>query len=380
MRIAIVSERVYPFKGGTETRWDEIGSRLTDLGHEVTFLTGRGDITRSNPNPSQYQFRESHHDYEIHRIVDYKPAVITKGTRSVENCINFGRNAALYLNKMDDVDVIDINVFPHLHLPLISLLYGNNTIITWHEVWKEEWRRHRGFGKFGKEVEWLNAQLGSRHIAVSKFTAERLSHLKVLRHNSIYHIPNGVSDDFFDIEDNSAEYPRFLSVGRLTPEKNIDSILIDSFNHYLETYGKATLDIVGNGPLLDEIKRKTSTNDHITVHGSVDQQTLYSLFADCNVFLLPSAREGSAIVAKEANAVGMPVVTIDFPNNAAAFETVQDGYNGIVTSKDKFTEAMLQAFKNQDKLGKNAKDYSKRFQWKLIIKKIEKVYELQASS
>ena len=51
------------------------------------------------------------------------------------------------------------------------------------------------------------------------------------------------------------------------------------------------------------------------------------------VFALPSEREGFGIVALEANACGLPVVTADHPDNATR-HLITAGENGFLTNVD----------------------------------------------
>jgi glycosyltransferase involved in cell wall biosynthesis len=60
---------------------------------------------------------------------------------------------------------------------------------------------------------------------------------------------------------------------------------------------------------------------------------LFSLMKSSKVFVLPSEREGFGLVVLEANACGLPVVTVSHPENAAQ-RLILEGENGFVTSLD----------------------------------------------
>jgi L-malate glycosyltransferase len=58
------------------------------------------------------------------------------------------------------------------------------------------------------------------------------------------------------------------------------------------------------------------------------------------VFALPSIREGFGIVVLEANSCGLPVVTVDHPDNAAR-HLITDGQNGFLANVDPVSLAQV---------------------------------------
>lgn len=94
-------------------------------------------------------------------------------------------------------------------------------------------------------------------------------------------------------------------VGRLVDVKN-QSFIIDIYNKYRQMNLKSKLVIVGNGPLLEELKRKAENynlnNDVLFLIDRTDVNEIYSAM-DC--FLLPSKYEGFGIVVIEAQANGL---------------------------------------------------------------------------
>ena len=61
-----------------------------------------------------------------------------------------------------------------------------------------------------------------------------------------------------------------------------------------------------------------------------DYDDLIGYMKSSKVLVLPSTREGFGMVVIEANACGIPVVTVDHPMNAAV-DLVIDGVNGFKT-------------------------------------------------
>lgn len=93
---------------------------------------------------------------------------------------------------------------------------------------------------------------------------------------------------------------KFLYVGRLSPEKNLLT-LIKTFN----ANPNWTLSIVGFGPQESELKANAKSN--ITFVGTVKNTELAAIYQEHDVFILPSYREPWGLVVEEAINNGVPV-------------------------------------------------------------------------
>ncbi len=104
---------------------------------------------------------------------------------------------------------------------------------------------------------------------------------------------------------------RFCFIGRLTRIKGITDI-VDAFCG-LEAPGWS-LDVVGDGPLLPELKERAEragVNDGIRFHGYREDTETFLLSCDC--FLFPSRSEGAGLTLMTALAMGVPVIASDIP-------------------------------------------------------------------
>ena len=113
---------------------------------------------------------------------------------------------------------------------------------------------------------------------------------------------------------------RFLFIGRLSEEKNID-MLVNIFNELDE----CTLTIIGTGQLEKELKDKAKSN--IIFEGQVENSKLKEYFKSNDIFVLPSLAETWGLVVEEALYFGLPVIV---SKNCGASELIQDGVNGYV--------------------------------------------------
>lgn len=97
---------------------------------------------------------------------------------------------------------------------------------------------------------------------------------------------------------------KFLYVGRLSPEKNLD-LLIKAF----ETLSDLSLDVIGFGP--QEAELKAAAPDNVKFLGAIDNDRLPAYYRIHDVFILPSKSEPWGLVVEEALNNGTPVIVSD---------------------------------------------------------------------
>ena len=105
----------------------------------------------------------------------------------------------------------------------------------------------------------------------------------------------------------------FLYVGRLSPEKGIDT-LIDAFSRYRSVDPQAQLRIVGSGP--EETALKALAAEHgmegsVVFPGAMQDDTLQKEYLCATALVLPSRSEPWGLVVNEALHHGCPVIVSD---------------------------------------------------------------------
>ena len=181
--------------------------------------------------------------------------------------------------------------------------------------------------------------IADKHIAVSKGVAKAMSKYSGVDLSQITVIPNPVITDeifaqgsipvchpFFDLNE-----PVLLYVGRLSYEKDIPN-LIHAFNK-VQNQIPSRLLVVGDGPdrkKLEELAHQEHIDDRVSFLGH--QNNPYPYFAQSDLFVLSSTREGLPTVLIEALAFGIKVVSTDCPsgpreilNNGAYGQLVRPG-------------------------------------------------------
>jgi len=163
------------------------------------------------------------------------------------------------------------------------------------------------------------------HIANSEYTAQELRSALHDRPPGFVRVcPMGVDTDGFGPERRSRDMRSRLLVraggrensvlllyaGRVSPEKNL-ALLVDVLRELVQD---ATVDyrlvVAGDGPHAEWLRRQAvgPLDGRILLTGSLDRATLATVYASCDVFVHPNAREPFGIGPLEAMASGVPVV------------------------------------------------------------------------
>lgn len=154
---------------------------------------------------------------------------------------------------------------------------------------------------------WLGART-ERIIAVSDAVRNYSVNVDRVPPGKVVVILNGVDLERFHPVPREVRGARFLSVGRLVPQKGHD-ILLDAFAVLRDALPRATLTIVGDGPMrpqLMEQVRAYRIADRVTFLGL--RRDLPDLYARADIAVFPSRWEGLGIAAIEAAASGLPVI------------------------------------------------------------------------
>jgi glycosyltransferase involved in cell wall biosynthesis len=143
-------------------------------------------------------------------------------------------------------------------------------------------------------------------------------------------VSNGIDLNFFRPERRifPGDEPCILHVGRIAPEKNTEEV-IRAFALIKRELPYARLTVVGDGPVLIDLKREASElgiADSVQFTGYLARKELPVVYAEHDLFITPSAMETHGLVALEAIATGLPAVGV---NAFALPELIQHGRNGL---------------------------------------------------
>lgn len=373
MKIAFVYDAVYPWvKGGAEKRIYELGRRLAERGEEVHVygvkwwegadrMDCKGMVLHGVCRPME---------------------LYSGGRRSISEAVVFSIRLLPYLFR-EKFDVIDVSAFPYFSCftaKLASVLRGTPMVVTWLEVWREYWYEYLGWpGFFGEVVEHLASKLAPESIAISSLTGKNLEMLGVKGQN-IHTVPVGI--DLRRISDiqPSTEGCDIIFAGRLIKEKNVD-VLLEAVDRIREALPEVKCHIIGGGPekkRLAAFAAERQLLDNVRFFEFMEYDEMIARIKSSKLLALPSSREGFGIVAIEAFACGVPVVTVKSKLNAASELVDEDTGLAVDLDAKELGEAIRILIEDgalREKMSASALDKAQKYDWDKIVKQLKCLYE-----
>jgi len=184
-----------------------------------------------------------------------------------------------------------------------------------------------------------------------------------------------------------AESPvlKVLFLGRVQKLKGVDEI-IDSIielkhRNKLENF---SFTIVGHEEpsgyiniLKDKLIKNDIGIDKVSFPGRITGEKKFELYAENNIFLLPSYTEGCPVSVLEALSSGLFCITTDV---GALADVIKNKKNGIIVNKkssNDITDALLYSLKNRDDFKdrkEKANTYSEKFDISKLTKNFDNLY------
>ncbi|HBB82696.1 MAG TPA: glycosyl transferase family 1 [Sulfitobacter sp.] len=148
----------------------------------------------------------------------------------------------------------------------------------------------------------------------SKFTMGEIPQVHSAK--TIYLPENGIDVARFHLQAAPAadDGPlRACFVGRMVPYKGAD-MLIEAAAPLLKA-GKLTLTLIGDGPMLPELKQSVASlglDGTVEFSGWLEHAQVQQVMASCDLLTFPSIREFGGGVVLEAMALGLPPLVVDY--------------------------------------------------------------------
>ena len=370
MKIAFVFDAVYPYnKGGAEKRVWEIAQRLAQRGHEVHLYGMRyWDGDEVCVKDGVY----------LHGVCPVQELYID-GRRSIKEAIYFAYKllGPLFRERFDIIDCSNFPYFPCFTAKLHSLMKGSTLVITWLEVWDRYWLEYLGKrGVIGRLVERLTARLSCNVIAISETTKRDL--MTIGATGDIAVLLNGVDSEQVANVSPSENHSDIVFAGRLIRHKNVD-VLLRAVSLITTHSPRVSCLIIGDGPekrRLQSLARDLELESNVHFAGFLtSSEDVFSYMKSSRVFVFPSTREGFGIAVVEANACGLPVVTVRHPKNAAC-DLVVESENGFLCDLDEedMAEKITTALERQRSMSAGCVEYAKGYEWDKIVDTFEHFY------
>ncbi|MDO8682103.1 MAG: glycosyltransferase family 4 protein [Armatimonadota bacterium] len=197
---------------------------------------------------------------------------------------------------------------------------------------------HTDLHRYINQVEWELAFEAWRVICCSHFMKEEIIRALGTSADKIDVIPNGVDWKKFEIDFDRKSFRRTFAgddekiiffVGRMVNEKGA-GVLIEAMSKISAAELPAKLLIVGGGDRTDLRQQAEDLGiaDKVFFTGYIDDDTLLKIYNIADIAVFPSLYEPFGIVALEAMAAKVPVVTSDV---GGLREVVDHGVTGITT-------------------------------------------------
>jgi len=170
--------------------------------------------------------------------------------------------------------------------------------------------------------------------------------------------------------------PRVVMIGRLTEGKGFN-VMLDAAESICD--GSFSVCLVGDGPLFASLESEIEDrglSDSVFLTGFRDD--IPSVLAACDVFVLPSYREGTPRVIIEAMASGLPVVATDI---AGIPEQVIDGESGYLIptgAPGALADCLDELLSNSDirnQMGERGYERVWRFSVETMLKEFDGLYQ-----
>jgi glycosyltransferase involved in cell wall biosynthesis len=303
MRLALITRRFPPLIGGAEKVLSYLAPALAAVGAEVTVLTARSPgLPRTEERPV------AGGSLRIVRLPT-SPARFLGTWLYMKNLGRWlERNAPdlAYVSMLKHDAYVAVGQGRRLGFPVVLRPEGAGA--TGDLAWQR-------WGRFGSVIA-RRCRGADAIVSISAAITHELLGADY-EPGRIHELPNGVP-----IPESSwqprAEWnaaPRAVFVGRLAPEKGLDTLLA-AWPLVRDQQPRAQLTLVGEGPERSALESQAAV---LRLEGSVRFvgrcDAPESVLRASDLFVLPSREEGMSIALLEAMALGIPVVASDIPGN-----------------------------------------------------------------
>ncbi len=181
----------------------------------------------------------------------------------------------------------------------------------------EQWTEDPSMGEMAKRfMRWFYGKM-DRIYAPTQAYVDELVNLGFAA-DIIDVLPRGVNTDTFNPAHRQADFwkryklnggYKFVYVGRLSREKNID-VLLDAHRLLGDQGVVADLAVVGDGPELERLKQ-AHARPNVAFTGYLHGDSLASAYASSDALVFPSMTDTFGNVVLEAHASGLPAIVSD---------------------------------------------------------------------
>ena len=361
----------YPTFGGSGIVATELGKALAEKGHEIHFITYSKPVRMDWFTKNMYYHEVSVSDYPL---FEYAPYELLLSSKLVDVAIN---------QKLDILHV-------HYAIPHASAAFSAQQILKTRNI----------------DLPFITTLHGTDITLLGKDKSfQPVIEFAINQSDAVTAVSESLKEDtyqFFDIKKNIEVIPNFIdpSLYRFAEDIELraqfaekDEVIITHISNFrkvkrvddvirifkgVQQQLCAKLLMVGDGPELHQVKnlaRELGISDKVFFLGK--SKRIEQITSISDVFLLPSETESFGLVALEAMASGVPVVS---SNVGGLAEVNKDGVTGFLNDVgdiEGMIASVLTILKDKDTLARfknNALEHSQKFELNKIVPVYENLY------
>ena len=361
----------YPTFGGSGIVATELGKALAEKGHEIHFITYSKPVRMDWFTKNMYYHEVSVSDYPL---FEYAPYDLLLSSKLVDVAIN---------QKFDILHV-------HYAIPHASAAFSAQQILKTRNI----------------DLPFITTLHGTDITLLGKDKSfQPVIEFAINQSDAVTAVSESLKEDtyqFFDIKKNIEVIPNFIdpSLYRFAEDIELraqfaekDEVIITHISNFrkvkrvddvirifkgVQQQLSAKLLMVGDGPELHQVKnlaRELGISDKVFFLGK--SKRIEQITSISDVFLLPSETESFGLVALEAMASGVAVVS---SNVGGLSEVNKDGVTGFLNDVgdiEGMIASVLTILKDKDTLARfktNALEHSQKFELNKIVPVYENLY------
>ena len=361
----------YPTFGGSGIVATELGKALAEKGHEIHFITYSKPVRMDWFTKNMYYHEVSVSDYPL---FEYAPYELLLSSKLVDVAIN---------QKLDILHV-------HYAIPHASAAFSAQQILKTRNI----------------DLPFITTLHGTDITLLGKDKSfQPVIEFAINQSDSVTAVSESLKEDtyqFFDIKKDIEVIPNFIDPSLYHFAEDIelraqfaekDEVIITHISNFrkvkrvddvirifegVQQQLSAKLLMVGDGPELHQVKnlaRELGISDKVFFLGK--SKRIEQITSISDVFLLPSETESFGLVALEAMASGVAVVS---SNVGGLPEVNKDGVTGFLNEVgdiEGMIASVLTILKDKDTLARfktNALEHSQKFELNKIVPKYENLY------
>lgn len=335
-RVCIIYDCRYPLTHGGAEKWlGSLARSLAGSGANVTYLHAAG----------RAEVRED--EVEWIGLCDASDPYTAAGVRRGWPAVRFSCQVARYLRAHHgDFDLVYVHDMPIL--PVLAAWWGlkrANTpwLVEWIEWWSARyWRSYAGpvAGTVGYLAQRLALRKTPVAVCYSDLTTAALRRIRprarVVRLAGQADCGSEGSVGRVAAERRALppDPPLAAFLGRFVPHKRAE-LAMDAVLAARQAIPNLRMVVMGSGPGEVRLRQRAATDGRgwCEVLAGAGDGVVREVLGRASVLVHPSAREGFGLVVPEANSLGVPVVLVEGPDNAAV-ELVRKGGGVAIATAD----------------------------------------------